>query len=87
MSVSILESEGRAVIYCNTTEIALGPIFYAPEGDNRDATDMAQAFLEWLPQDARTYERQDLLERRDIFLSDNPTSNRQHEIEAGRRVL
>ena len=47
MSVQILEGERNACLYCNTTDWAFGPLF--------EDADQAERFLEWLPDDARTY--------------------------------
>lgn len=43
----------NAVLYCSTTDWAFGPVFY-DYGDH-DAYERAEAFLKWLPKDARTY--------------------------------
>jgi hypothetical protein len=48
MAVRILEDkDGYKALYCSTTMTAFGPIFY--EDDD------VEAFLEWLPKDARNY--------------------------------
>lgn len=53
MSIEILEGkDGRKAMFCNTTMWAFGAIFYANED--------VQSFIEWLPEDARTYEDSDL---------------------------
>ena len=53
MAIEILEDKnGYKAMYCNTTMWAFGPIFY----EDDDVED----FLEWLPNDARTYSDKDL---------------------------
>jgi len=54
MAVRIIENDadGYKVLYCSTTMTAFGPVFY--EEDDVDA------FLEWLPQDARKYTQHEL---------------------------
>lgn len=47
MAVRIIDNRDGAVLYCSTEMWAFGPVF--------DDTDDAEAFLEWLPKDARTY--------------------------------
>ena len=65
-----------AAIYDSVTDTALGPMFYAPDDDCpvddpdycADACDVAQLFLDWLANDARTYTQAELLASRDVFL-------------------
>ena len=49
MGIEIIEDRetGRAVIYCSTTDRAFGPIFQSGEE--------AEGFLEWDPDDPRSY--------------------------------
>jgi hypothetical protein len=51
--------EDRVSLYDSVTSIAFGPIF-EHEDDAREAAD---AFLEWLPNDARTYSQAELIEK------------------------
>ena len=48
MGVRILSDHyySLAALYCSTTEQAFGPLFH--EEDGHDATERAEAFLEWL---------------------------------------
>ena len=47
MGVRILEDSGAglAALYCSTSDVAFGPVFY---DDARRAYDKAQEFLDWL---------------------------------------
>lgn len=47
MSVSIIDDGTHAVMYCDTTMRAFGPVFYSGEGEE------VIEFLEWLEQDPR----------------------------------
>ena len=65
MSVSIIEGEDYLALYCSTTMFAFGPLF------GSDVTvEEVQQFLEWLPQDARRYEDDELatLQSKWVFL-------------------
>ena len=52
---------GMAGLYCSTTEQALAPMFYGGDSlediqleyEDLDAEEMAQAFIDWLGEDAR----------------------------------
>jgi hypothetical protein len=59
MSVRILTDDTTAAFYCSTSEVAFGPLVHE-DGDHA-ADERAEAFLRWLPQDARRYEEADLL--------------------------
>jgi hypothetical protein len=59
MSVRILSDGDTAVFYCSTSEVAFGPLVHAQ--DDHDAVERAEAFLRWLPYDARRYYDADLL--------------------------
>jgi hypothetical protein len=61
MGCRILHDAGRdaAVLYCSTSDWAFGPVF--TDADDHDADERAEAFLRWLPQDARRYSDADLL--------------------------
>ena len=52
MSVNILTGEAYQCLYCSTTDVAFGPLF-TPDDD-------VLGFLQWLPEDARTYSDSDL---------------------------
>ena len=52
MSVEIIKGEYYQVLICNTTMIAFGDVFYY--------YDDVEHFLDWLPEDARTYEHEEL---------------------------
>ena len=54
MGIDIIENEenGYKAMYCNTTMWAFGGVFYEDEEP--------QEFLDWLPQDARRYEDNEL---------------------------
>lgn len=53
MSVQILHDRfhERAVLTCNTTDQAFGPVFLAADG--READERAEAFLRWVVGDVR----------------------------------
>lgn len=53
MSVRILTDGENAALYCSTSEWAFGPVF--SEDGKRDAQQVAERFLRWLPSDAREY--------------------------------
>ena len=63
MGLKILEDKDQqmAVLYCSTTDLAFGPVFYESEylrdefGLKLSAGEIAQAFIDWLPIDARKY--------------------------------
>jgi hypothetical protein len=59
MSVRILHDGETAAFYCSTTEVAFGPL--VAEAGEHDAVDRAEAFLRWLPKDARVYTLSELL--------------------------
>jgi len=69
MGVRILynSSDGMATIYCSTTDIAFGPVFY--DGDNHEADERAEAFIKWLPQDARRYTDTELMQQYTAWLA------------------
>jgi hypothetical protein len=48
-------ADDMAVMYCSTSDWAFGPVLYGP-----DANDRCQAFIDWLPRDARTYDQPEL---------------------------
>ena len=56
-----------AALYCSTVEVAFGPIFHAD--DEHDAEERAQAFLEWLREDARRYGEAELQQRYSMWLA------------------
>lgn len=72
MSVSILEgSEGgvpdaetRAVLYCNTSDTAFGPLF----DDYHDAA----RFLRWVPDDPRRYTDDELETKYAAYRTQHP---------------
>lgn len=53
MSVRLITDGDHAALYCSTSEWAFGPVF-SSDG-KRDAQQMAERFLRWLPSDAREY--------------------------------
>lgn len=53
MGVRILSDGENAAIYCSVTDVAFGPVFYG--SDEHDAFERAEAFLDYLPLDARKY--------------------------------
>jgi len=61
MGVHILQNkeEEIATLYCSTTEWSFGPVFHEQK-PYISAYDYAQKFLDWLPQDARTYTEREL---------------------------
>lgn len=50
MGVEILSDPSRAVLFCNTSDVAFGPVF----SSESEAAD----FLAWLPRDGQTAARQ-----------------------------
>lgn len=46
-------SGGSAALYCSTTDWAFGPVFH--ETEDAMASEHAECFVQWLPQDARRY--------------------------------
>lgn len=40
-----------ACLYCSTTDVAFGPVFY--KSDEQDADERAEAFIAWLKTDPR----------------------------------
>jgi hypothetical protein len=61
MSVRVLHDGDTAAFYCSTTEVAFGPLVH--EETDHDAVERAEAFLRWLPQDARKYSERELLSK------------------------
>jgi hypothetical protein len=59
MGVPILHYGDAAAFYCSTSEVAFGPLVRAE--DDHDADERAEAFLRWLPDDARRYTNAELL--------------------------
>lgn len=55
MSVEIVKNDWYQVLICNTTMVAFGDVFHASED--------VEAFLNWLPQDARRYSQKELSEK------------------------
>ena len=64
MGVEILEGRdfGPCALTCNTSGVAFGPLF-----EDREE---AEAFLEWLPQDPRRYDDQELGRKYSEFRSE-----------------
>ena len=60
MSVSVLESEHGAVMYCNTTMWAFGPVF--------DSVKDALQFKSWLSDDPRGYSDGELENQYGVWL-------------------
>jgi hypothetical protein len=48
-------TDDMAAMYDSVTDWAFGPVFYGPA-----AADRCQDFIDWLPNDARTYSEADL---------------------------
>jgi hypothetical protein len=44
-----------AVLFCSTSDHAFGPVF-SGECDGHDVQERIEAFVKWLPSDARTYD-------------------------------
>jgi hypothetical protein len=47
MGVEVIHNRGQAVLICNTTDWAFGPVFRGS-----DAEEQAEAFLRWFSEDA-----------------------------------
>ena len=58
MGIRSIYDGSIAVMYCATSDTAFGPVFY--EKDGHDAGDRMEAFLGWLPKDARNYSDNEL---------------------------
>ena len=56
-----------AALYCSTTDVAFGPVFYDEGG--KDADERAEAFLRWLPDDPRRYDESELQSRYSAWLA------------------
>ncbi len=78
MSVQILHDPEleQAAMYCNTTDFAFGPTFdsgdcwadWPEEWQQKDAAEIARAFLRWHDGDnVRTLSDSDLVDRQDAF--------------------
>lgn len=68
MGVRIIEdNEGHAALYDSVKDVAFGPVFYSLDvsevGEYVSAGQFAEAFLRYLPEDARTYSHEALMER------------------------
>jgi hypothetical protein len=63
MGVRVLSDRNgqQAALYCSTTGVAFGPVF--SDSDDHDADERADAFVRWLPLDARRYEDAHLLRK------------------------
>jgi len=63
MAVDILrnEDDSLAVLYCNTSDWAFGPVF--GNGDRSGASEKAEDFLDWLPLDPPREPNESDLER------------------------
>lgn len=75
MGVRILHDRDQnyAALYCSTTARVFGPLFDdANEGDH-DAQERAEAFLRFLPQDARKYTDLELQDQFCAWLEQEPT--------------
>lgn len=57
MGVRILHDTDQrmAVLYCSTTDTAFGPVFARSDDHDHEADERAEAFLRWLPSDARRF--------------------------------
>ena len=62
--------DDQAVLYCSTTDWAFGPVFQSLP--DLSASEMAQAFIDWLPQDPRHYQDHVLESKYNKFLADEP---------------
>lgn len=67
MAVRIMYNDENAVLYCSTTDWAFGPLFSGD--DEHSAEERAQLFLDWLPQDAREYEDNELEKKYNEWLT------------------
>jgi hypothetical protein len=68
MGVRILHDDAgeMSALYCSTTGVAFGPVIEESQdeaGDHHDSVERAEAFLRWLPADARTYTDAQLMAR------------------------
>lgn len=83
MGVSILENDcgDIAIMYCNTADVAFGPIFSDWEGseDSMSAFEVVDRFIAWLPADPRTLSTEELIERKAQFLNELPNILKQEE--------
>ena len=69
MSIHIFTNQGaydrEAVLVCSTEGRAFGPVI--EEWDDVPASEVAEAFMEWLPRDPREYAASDLRVKYDMF--------------------
>ena len=72
MSVRVIVSreEDKAVLYDSVTDTAFGPII--KPADNLHCEDVAYAFLEWLPVDARKLNDDELEDKLVEFRASDP---------------
>jgi hypothetical protein len=61
----------QAVLYCSTSDWAFGPVFSG--NGKHDADERAEAFLRWLPQDARWFTDLELQEAYSKWLAQEDT--------------
>ena len=63
MGVRILHDRESdvAALYCSTSDVAFGPLFYGTR--EREGDERAEAFVKWLPQDARRYTDRELMQQ------------------------
>lgn len=61
LRILVDKDESMAVLYCSTSMCTFGPVFHESEyfldefGLKLTAREIAQAFIDWLPEDARRY--------------------------------
>lgn len=70
MAVRILydQNNDMAALYCSTSDVVFGPVFYADDERGVDAAERAQAFLNWFADaaDYAKYEKTQIGSRRDV---------------------
>ena len=73
MGVRILADDRNAALYCSTSDVTFGPVFYENDHTGRSAYEEAEAFLEWLPVDARRLNDWELLKKYNDWLNLEPS--------------
>lgn len=83
MSVRILHDHDQnlAALYCSTSDVAFGPVFYDSDDSKHGPEDRARAFLRWLPQDARRYDHAELETKYSEWLAQEATQWAENDAE------
>jgi hypothetical protein len=84
VGVRIIYGEGTASMYCSTTDIAFGPVFY--DSDDHIAEERVAAFIDWLSKDARQYSDEELLVKYAEFIVAEPGYWKKQEKEEDEEV-